>query len=222
VTRALIMAGGDADPDRAGHAWGGYLGVGRHFAPIAGEPLLYRIIRQLRANRITDIGIIAPDRPEYAIEGTYRIEPTTRAWGHEALNAREYWSDTERTIQVFGDVVFSERAMRIVCEYRPRKFQAFGYIRGRSGELFAISFWPEQREAWENALRLGFSLKERGIIRRAGSWEGYRIMGGARGRHVMVHRLYPACFTNILDGTNDIDNPRRYEALARRALDPRW
>ena len=212
------MAGGDDAK------WTRMGGQGRrHFAPVLGEPLIHRTIRQLRANGVTDIGIICPpDMPEYDIKGTWRIKPTTCEWGHEALNGREHWSDTERTIQVFGDVVFSPLAMSIICGYRPRRFQAFGYIRGKSGELFAISFWPEGREAWENAVRLGFRLKANGIIKRAGSWEGYRIMGGARGPYVAQHRIYLRQFTNIRDGTDDTDSPAKYEKMVTLAKRRRW
>jgi hypothetical protein len=92
-----------------------------------------------------------------------------------------------------------------------------GVIEGGGGELFAMSFWPEQREAWAAAVRLAFDLRDRGQIKRGGSWEGYRIMGGARGRMVGRHKLYPRVFTNINDGlTDDFDTPRQFEKL--RAL----
>ena len=217
MTRALIMAGGDDEK------WTRLGGAGRrHFAPVLGEPLLHRTLRQIRSHGITDIGIIAPDLPEYALKGTYRIEPTTREWGHEALNAIDHWSGTCRTIQVFGDTVFSNLAMAIICGYRPRRFQAFGYHRGKSGELFAFSFWPEHREMWERAVRLGFELKERGIIKRAGSWEGYRIVAGARGPMVAQHRLYPRYFTNIRDGTDDTDTPAKLAKMLKIAKTRRW
>jgi hypothetical protein len=210
LTRVLIMAGG------ADEKWTRLGGKGRrHFAPILGEPLLHRTIRQIRSHGLEDIGIIAPDLPEYAIPGTWRIEPTTTAWGQEALNGRAFWSDTDRTIQVFGDTVFSNLAMMIICRYQRRAFQAFGYHRGRSGELFAFSFWPEHRDAWERAVRKSFELKAQGVIPRAGSWEGYRILCGAKGVDISKHRLYPRLFTNILDGTNDTDTPAKYEAMVR-------
>ena len=210
MTRALIMAGGtDAK-------WGDHLGVRRHFAPVCHETVITRMIRQLRARGVTDIGIIAPDLPGYAIEGTYRIEPTYAEWGHEALNGRAEWSTTGRTIQVYGDVVFSDKAMDTIAGYRHRVFRAFGrHGRGaiKGGELFAISFWPEQCVAWEKAQRLGHELHARGIIKRSGSWEGYRIMGGARKAGVGRHRIYPQIWTEINDGTDDFDKPLQYEAL---------
>jgi hypothetical protein len=215
--RALIMAGG------ADSKWTDRGGEGRrHFQMVAGETVLARLIRQLRERGVSDIGIICPDLPDYAIEGTYRIAPAHEEWGHEALNGREWWSDTDRTIQVYGDMIFADRGMDRVVGFDAREWQMFGrfgngVVKGGGGELFAVSFWPEHREAWEAALRESFRLKERGIIRRAGSWEGYRIMAGARGRRVGLHRHYPAQFTNIRDGlTDDFDTPEQFAKL--RAL----
>ena len=210
------MAGG------ADEKWTALGGIGRrHFQLVCGERVIDRIIRQLRSRGVTDIGIICPDMAEYEIPGTYRIAPSYAAWGHEALNGREHWSDTDRTLMVYGDTIFSDRAMDVIVAYDVRRFQMFGrfgngVIKGGGGELFALSFWPEHRDAWARALGMAFDLKERGIIRRAGSWEAYRIMGGARGRRVGLHRLYRPVFTNIDDRqTDDFDNPRQFEKLVR-------
>ena len=212
--RALIMAGGEDEK------WTRLGGEGRrHFQLVNGERVIDRIVRQLRSRGVTDIGIICPEMPGYLIADTYRIEPTYAEWGHEALNGREHWSDTDRTLQVYGDTIFADRAMDAIVRYPHRRFQMFGrfgngVIKRGGGELFAMSFWPEQREAWSNALAMGFELKARGIIKRAGSWEGYRIMGGARGANVGRHRLYPAVFTQIRDGlTDDFDTPEQFRKL---------
>jgi len=217
MTRALIMAGGTDEK------WTARGGEGRrHFQAVNGERVIDRIVRQLREHRITDIGIICPpDVDGYDLEGTYRIAPVYAAWGHEALNGQAHWSGTDRTLMVYGDTIFADRAMGIIAGYTGRKFMMFGrygngVIKGGGGELFAMSFWPEQRDAWAKALATAFDLKRRGIIRRAGSWEAYRIMGGARGARVGLHRLYPAVFTNLDDRqTDDFDTPAQYEKLLR-------
>jgi hypothetical protein len=116
-------------------------------------------------------------------------------------------------------MIFADGGMDAVVGFKPRLWQMFGrfgngVIKGGGGELFAVSFWPEHRETWEAALRYSFALKERGVIKRAGSWEGYRIMAGAKGRRVGLHRLYPGAFTNIRDGlTDDFDTPAQFEKL---------
>ena len=81
------------------------------------------------------------------------------------------------------------------------------------GELFAFSFWPEQRDQWVAAVRHSFELYRAGLIKRGGSWEGYRIMGGATGPRVGLHRLYHQVFTNIRDHTDDFDTPAQFEKL---------
>jgi hypothetical protein len=190
----------------------------RHFQLVNGERVIDRIVRQLAERGITDIGIICPPIPGYDIAGTYRVPPRHTEWGHEALNGQHLWHDSHRTLQVYGDTVFSDAAMDTIVGYQERRFMMFGRwgngaIKGGGGELFAFSLWPEQREEWHDALEMAFALKARGIIRRAGAWEGYRIMGGARGRRVGLHRLYPAVFTHIGAPTDDFDNLRQWEKL---------
>ena len=208
--RAIIMAGGDDSK------WGGYLGVRRHFAPVDGEPLLHRTVRQL-LDREAEVFIVAPDLPEYHISWTTLIEPETTAWGEEALNAQHFWAERDRTVQFYGDVVFTDAAMNTIVGYERRVWQAFGRMDGARtkpyGELFAISFWPEHHAEWMAALWQAFELKRTGIIHRAGSWEAFRIMGGAQGYEAAVHSPYPDLMTEILDGTDDFDTPAEYEAL---------
>jgi len=207
------MAGGDDAK------WANHLGVRRHFAPIGAETVIGRQLRQLRERGVSDIWVVAPQ--DYGLPGTRWLLPDSAAWGHEALNGREAWSTTGRTIQVYGDVIFTDAGMDAMCGFDRRAWQAFGRhgAGGVSpwGELFAISFWPEHHAAWLAALQLAFRLKAKGVIRRAGSWEGYRILGGAKGPAVGRHRLYPGLFTEIHDATDDFDTPAEYEALV--ALD---
>lgn len=218
MTRAVIMAGG------ADEKWTNLGGEGRrHFQLICGERVIDRLIRQLRERGITDIWIICPpDIPEYRIEGTHRWDPTYPEWGHEALNGIAIWSDTERTLQVYGDTVFSDPAMDVVAGFDRRVFMMFGrfgngVIKGGGGELFAMSFWPEHRAKWVEAVRESFRLRDLGLIKRGGSWEGMRYMAGARGRMVGRHRLYPRVFRNINDRmTDDFDTPAQFAKL--RAL----
>ncbi len=215
MTRAIIMAGGEDEK------WTRLGGEGRrHFQLVCGERVIDRIVRQLRERGVTDIGIVCPpDIAGYDIPGTFRIRPTYTEWGHEALNGQAHWHEQRRTLQVYGDTIFAERAMDVIVGYAPRRFQMFGrfgngVIKGGGGELFAMSFWPEQREAWAAAVEMSFDLYRRGIIKRGGSWEGYRIMGGARNAAVGLHRLYPAVFTNINDRqTDDFDTPAQFAKL---------
>lgn len=208
------MAGGSDEK------WTRLGGVGRrHFALIDGEPLLHRTVRQLDARGVGDVVVIAPPDVRYQLPETRRVTPESSNWGHEALNAAAEWSPIGRTLQIYGDTVFTDAAMDTIVGFDARAWQLFGRhgAGGVSpyGELFAISFWPEHRADWLAALEQAFDLKARGVIRRAGSWEGYRILGGARGRDVAQHVLYPALFTDIDDGTDDFDTPAEYEALAR-------
>ena len=217
MTRALIMAGG------TDQKWTDHGGEGRrHFQYVVGERVIDRIIRQLRERGIEDIGIICPNMQGYVIPGVYRVEPTYPEWGHEGLNGQDWWSEDGRTLMVYGDVIFADRAMDIVAGFTPRQFRMFGRfgnqgaIKRGGGELFAFSFWPEQAEAWRDAVEESFRLKARGLVKRGGSWEGYRYMAGARGRDVGKHRLYRRVFTHIGPPTDDFDTPAQFALLKAR------
>lgn len=206
------MAGGSDEK------WTSLGGSGRrHFQLIAGEPLLQRTIRQLEARGVGDIVIVAPPDVRYQLPETRQVAPSSAAWGHEALNAVAEWSPLGRTLQVYGDTVFTDAALDTIVGFDDRRWQLFGRHGAggvsRWGELFAISFWPEQRATWQHALEGVFALKARGVIRRAGSWEAYRFLGGARGAAIGKHALYPELFTEINDGTDDFDTPEEYAAL---------
>lgn len=214
MTRALIMAGG------ADEKWTSLGGEGRrHFQLVCGERVIDRLVRQLRERGVEDIGIICPPIEGYDLPGTYRVEPTFDAWGHEGLNGQAHWSDTDRTLMLYGDTVFADRALDVIVGYDKRRFMMFGrygngVIKGGGGELFAFSFWPEHRQMWADAVNLSFTLRDQGLIKRGGSWEGYRIMAGARGRAVGRHRFYRHVFTNLDDRlTDDFDTPAQYEKL---------
>jgi len=208
------MAGG------ADEKWLASGGEGRrHFQIVNGERVIDRIVRQLQERGVKDIGIICPEIPGYDVPGTYRVKVSHDEWGHEGLNGQHLWHLADRVLYLYGDTIFSDRAMDVIVGFQRRTFQMFGrfgngVIKGGGGELFGFSFWPEQAEAWHDALEMAFALKARGVIRRAGSWEGYRVMGGARGARVGLHRHYPAVFTNIDDRlTDDFDNLGQYRKL---------
>ena len=84
MTRALIMAGG------ADEKWTALGGEGRRpLQLVCGERVIDRIVRQLRARGITDIGIISPPTiREYDIEGTFRVNPTHTGPGAAGRSGR--------------------------------------------------------------------------------------------------------------------------------------
>lgn len=219
MTRALIMAGG------ADEKWTSLGGASRrHFQRVCGERVIDRIVRQLRERGVDDIGIICPPDTGYDVPGTWRVPPTHDAWGREGLNAEDRWSDTERTLMLYGDTIFTDAAMDVIVGYDVRRFMMFGRydrgfrpepwrIKGGGGELFAFSFWPEQRAEWRGAMEAAISLRDRGITKRAGAWEAYRYLGGARGTAVGRHQLYRRVFTNLRDMTDDFDTPAQFEKL---------
>jgi len=219
MTRAIILAAGDCAK------WENHLGTRPHFALIDGEPILLRTVAQLKARGVTDIWIVGPpDDERYLIEGTQLFVPTPDPANYiadQVLHNRSLWCDTERTITLWGDTYFTDATMDAIAGYTVRDWRLFARF-GPSqltgcpwGEVFAVSFWPEHAEGWERAVRHSVDLQRKGVTRRSGAWEGYRIAGGAADAQVGKHRDYGLA-TWIDDWTEDFDFPRDYDEFIRR------
>ena len=64
MTTAIIIAAGEAT------RWGDYLGTPKHLVKVDDEPIIYRSVRLLLKNGITDINVVGPDDDRYRIEGS--------------------------------------------------------------------------------------------------------------------------------------------------------
>lgn len=205
-----------AGPDDVYEAFG----VRKQLLEVDGETLLARMVRQLHERGVDDIVVTEPRPGTYPeLNADVVVPPSTpsNGKGDHALNNVGWWSETDRTVQLFGDTFYTDEAMDTIVGYAPREWRLFcrygpSDITGCPyGEVFAISWWPEQNALYQGALLTSVALLKAGITRRSGTWEAARILGGAVRRQVRRHVWYPAVMVEIDDRTEDFDKPGDFE-----------
>ncbi|MFY1686491.1 NTP transferase domain-containing protein [Plantactinospora sp. WMMB782] len=222
MTVAVIMAAG------SGQRWANYGGTPKHLAVLAGERLLDRSVRLARANGATRVVVLGPDDDRYRVPGAELHTPpvlsddTPGLGATKFFNTRPYWSATDRTVLLYGDVWFSDDAMaRIMgderrewlhwCRFGPSRFTGC-----RHGECFAVTFWPEHHASYLAALERTAAAHAAGTINRSGGWEVARAIHGVPDARLRKHRMHPQ-YQIIDDWTEDLDSPADYdEWVARR------
>ena len=203
IERVILMCAGRAE------RWGGYLGVHKHLIAIDGEMLLDRTLRLIREQTDASVTIVAFD-PQYSRAGCERFEPIH---GPEKffdtdkfLSSESLWGSTGQTILLYGDVYFTEAALRTILAYEgPHQFfgrREWSYYTGRTWrELFALSFPAADRELMRASMTRLRSELQSGTIPRGGGWELYHRMHGGGWDH----------FVAIDDFTDDFDFPADYD-----------
>lgn len=206
--------------------WGGHLGVNKHEIMIDGERLLDRTVRLALENGAGRVCVVAkPGMDHYASPGAelvYADLDPSMGGADKFLSSRHLWSQTGRTIVLYGDVYFTDAAMRKIFTNHVRRWQLFcrfgpSTITGATaGECFAQSFYPEHLAEHEANLRRTAKLWREGVIKRCGGWEHARAMAGAPDNRLRKHRPY-SIYVEINDFTEDFDYPRDYDVwVARR------
>lgn len=215
-TRIIIPAAGKAG------RWNDHLGVRKHFIPINGEPLLNRMVRQLTERGMNDIIVVGPPIiEEYNIAGSHLYIPKElRKWGDASkfMNSAHLWNPGGRTIILYGDVCFTEKAMDTIVHHEERDWTLFARW-ARGGECWAMSFYGEGMiESYQGLVRI-YDLWTEGILRRNGGWEWWLAMIGMpdtmmhkrvnenSGRSVVIDDLtedfdYPGDYDNWIEGWN--------------------
>lgn len=201
----IAAAGGQAK-------WGEYLGVPNHLIPIGGEPLLQRTIRQAQAYT-KDVHVTTTDDDRYRVVGAARHIRDTSA-PSEYASTRDLWSETGRTVLLYGDVYFTDAAMAAICGDTRHSYRAYGR-RGASvvtgcpyGELFAASWWPEHHERMDKLLAMVHEVRASGAVTRPPGWMLLRAWQGTPlNRHIVKRGR---CFSPIDDLTDDFDYPSDY------------
>lgn len=211
--RCIIAAAGNGD------RWGDYLGLRKHQVPINGVPIIKRTIDQFQSAGITPLVLCHPDHVyEYAGARYTTVVPDPDSSIHKVASSSSLWSSTDRTLLVFGDVYFSNRAFR-----RLLKDDGHWTVYGRIGKakygkklhsLFAISVHPADHDF------LVQSFQEFRAIDVSG-----RVPSGGRllywYQHVTGQRFHPTDlvdkghFIRINDVTDDVDKPSHYNQLKR-------
>jgi len=192
----------------------------RQLTEVNGEPIVARTIRLLRECGVKDIAISA-DNPIFARFGvpllTHRNEYTTE--GYDQITDG-YWCNCfypmdSPVCYIFGDVIFSPEAIKIIVEYETDDVMLFGskppfakeypkqYI-----EPFAFKVWNTAH--LHNACDEVKELDALGVFKRQPiAWELWSVIRGSHPNK--IDRSYVA----INDYTSDIDYPKEVERVLK-------
>lgn len=210
--KVVILANGSQDK------WAGHLGIPSHFIEIDGERILDRTLRQFASHG--EIVISGPDA-RYHLPGTSLFTPRCDpAWLDADIlySTRPLWDAEGRTLIILGDVRFTDEAVAKITGHAPHEWAFFGRenpstVTGTEwGELFAMSFWPENIPEGVAAMAQVLAGRQSGQLWRGGMWELYRIMEGI---DPLVHEIRGR-YVEIDDWTDDIDFPHVYEEFMSR------
>jgi hypothetical protein len=220
LTTAIVICAGEAT------RWGNYLNSPKQLIEIEGERILDRTVRLLRKHTDTVFVVSKPGDLRYESPGATRVDARldpSNADADKFLSSRHLWSETSRTLIVYGDCWFDEDAVATFFEDRPDwtlycRFGGSEITGARSGECWAVGFHPQHHAEYESALHRVAGLWRAGKLKRCGGWETYRAMNGIPDGALRMHRRYGR-HVEVADGWNeDFDKPHHYDDwMARRA-----
>ena len=204
--RYIIMCGGD-------------YGFPRHFATIGGVPLIYRTVTQLKKlgitpeistndERFSEFADIIRHKNDFTVENDH---VTGGAW------VDCFYPTDEPTCYIFGDVVFSDSAIKTIVERETDSIDFFASCPPFShlfikewAEPFAFKVQDQKR--FRAAIDFVKANLETGIFRRHPiAWELWQVIHGRN-----VREIDYGSYVVINDYTCDIDHPEdapRIEAM---------
>lgn len=225
MTKAIIIADGQ------GTRWNNYLDKPKHLIEIDGERLIDRTVRLLIDNGVKDIYVVGPDE-RYNVEGAELYKATQNPDNGDIdkfMNSGELWNNDGKTIVLYGDVYFTEVAMKSIVEYKEIDFALHcrpfnSIVTGTPyGECFALTFWNQHRGELKSVFRMIKAAHAKGEIDRMGGWEMYKFFMLRRGKYppgkVNEHWLTEANLNAINDWTDDFDWPEDYDRFIQKRKD---
>lgn len=223
-TKAIIVCGGEAT------RWKNHLNTPKHLITIENERILDRTTRLLKERGIEDILVVTKEYDERyntpnSVQCVVDINYEKNADADKFLSSKHLWNTDGRTIVLYGDCYFTDEAIKTIVSFKKKEWTLFcrnteSNITGTPwGECFAISFYNESNEKFEDRLKYIAELHKTNIIKRCGAWEAYGAMVGREGKDVMrSHTKMLGNWVLINDFTEDFDSPEDYEEwLSRRA-----
>lgn len=191
----------------------------KHLTEVNGERIVDRTIRLLKENGIKDI-YISSNNPLFDSCGVPRLEHNNSYINTGTYNTG-YWLDAfypveEPVVYIWGDVYFSEDAIKTIVNYKTDKNVFFGTGAAYNkwhydwGEPFAyiVNDYSTFFKGIEDVKR----LKDLGKCKREPVvWELYRYLHGLDINKQVITEDYVA----IDDGTIDIDDPKDIERLGQ-------
>lgn len=190
----------------------------RQLTVYKGEMIVERTIRQLRENGVEDIAISTND-PAFDRFGIPILSHLNsfRASGYNKQTG--YWVDAfyptdEPCCYIFGDVVFSDAAIRTIVEKETEDIEFFA-----SAPPFGSNYpkpWAEpfafkvqDQKHFQESIKHTKKLDKLGMFRRHPlAWELWQVIKGTA-----LNRIDYTNYVAINDGTCDIDAPEDVEVI---------
>lgn len=200
----IIMCGGEYEKFK----------TPKHLSIVKGERLVDRTIRLLKENGVKDI-YISSNNPLFDNCGVPRLEHENT---YKQINGTQqgYWldayyplEDNEQVCYMYGDVYYSENAVKTIVEYQCQDNTLFGTGVAKNkfhynwGEPFAYKVINNKR--FKNGIKEVKKLQDEGKTKRMPvTWELYRYLNGL---DVNVQRVLNKTYVCIDDVTMDVDYP---------------
>lgn len=216
--KVIILCGGDSS------RWRSYLGVKqKQLAPIMGEVLLLRTIRQIRTYTQGEIKILIKhgDTADYQVvrdeKNIVLCQLEKDLNDHETpatkyLMSSDYWNRAGGTVLLLGDVWFSDESMKKIFEPSTNLWVAFGRY-GRSsftgypyGNFFGIRLLDH--EVNRKSLKILDGLYRARICKAHGAGWAWTQLNRDEDPNLRSPGLN---FIDIDDFTDDFDHPSDYD-----------
>lgn len=184
----------------------------RHLTEINGEILISRTIRQLKEHGITDISI-SSNNPIFEQFGVPVLHHTNRYDAKGYNDFTGYWCEAfypteEPTCYIFGDVIFTDAAIKIITETETDDIQFFASappfspeFKKDSAEPFALKV--VNTDHLKEAIKTVKALDAKGMFRRKPiMWELWQVI-----KDTLINIIDYTNYVVINDSTCDIDDP---------------
>ncbi len=215
IDTALILCAGIS------HRWDGTL---KQLLPVAGERILERQIRQIRARFDADIRVVTHQPQIERVARDLDVDtflPSARNCTCQTfLSTRGLWGDS--TLIEIGDVIFSHNAMNIL-----RGNHAEIAVFGNQHEIYACAFDRSLHERIASVLEEQIAYQcdpAKGKLRHFYErFCGLPISGleaGMDPNHPDAPDTEGRVMVWIQDRTNDMDTSHEYSEFLRRVVDP--
>lgn len=193
----------------------------KQLSVIKGERLVDRTIRLLKENGVSEIYISSNDS-RFDDCGVERLEHYN-SYRYENGKLNGYWldafypnfDDDVKVTYIFGDVYYTENAIKKIVEYKTDKNILFGSAISKNklhknwGEPFA--YIVNDYVTFMNGIKDVKKLQDEGKTNRVPIvWELYRYLNNL---DINVQRVLDDTFVVIDDVTNDVDSPEKLQKL---------
>lgn len=189
-------------------------GCWRHLSKIGNETVVERTIRMLKAKGIQDISISSND-PAFEAFGVSVLHHKNEEW----LDA--FYPTDEPTCYIFGDVVFSPKAIDIIVNTNTDDIEFFASAPPFTPEYFKkwaepFAFKVVNTKRFRECVEKTKQYLAEGKLLRGISWEIWQVVKGTPLRCIDYTN-----YTVINDYTCDIDTAedvKQFEELIRRGI----